>query len=59
LSSSLASDDGKEDGRRHHPAGVVRGALDKGKERTVLGIGGRLRRLAAMVGGEYARDDSG
>ena len=25
----------------------------------MLGTGGRLRRLAAMVGGEYARDDSG
>ena len=24
----------------------------------MLGTGGRLRRLAAMVGGEYARDDS-
>jgi hypothetical protein len=33
--------------------------LDRVKEATVLGTGGRLRRLAAMVGGEYARDDSG
>jgi hypothetical protein len=31
--------------------------LDRGKEATVLGTVGRLRRLAAMVGGEYARDD--
>ena len=55
---SLVSDDGKEDGRCHHPAGVGRGASDRGKEATVLGTGGRLRHLAAMVGGEYARDDS-
>jgi hypothetical protein len=27
---SLPSDDGEEDGRRHHPAGVGRGALDIG-----------------------------
>jgi hypothetical protein len=27
--------------------------------RAVLGTGGRLRHSAAMVGGEYARDDSG
>ena len=33
--------------------------MDRGKEATVLGTGGRLRRLAAMVGGEYARDDFG
>ncbi len=39
--------------------GVGRGALDGGKEATVLGTGVRLRRLAAMVGGENARDDSG
>ena len=32
--------------------------MNRGKEATVLGTGGRLRRLAAMVGGEYARDDS-
>jgi hypothetical protein len=56
-SSSLASDDSDEDGRRHHPVGVGRGALDRGKEAAVLGTVGRLRRLAAMVGGEYARDD--
>jgi hypothetical protein len=56
---SLASDDGKGDGRCHHPAGVGRGALDRRNEVTVLGTGGRLRCLAAMVGGEYARDDSG
>jgi hypothetical protein len=31
--------------------------LDRGKEATVLGTVGRLRRLAAMVGGEYAKDD--
>jgi hypothetical protein len=55
--SSLASDDGEEDGRRHHPAGVGRGALDRGNEATVLGTGGRLRRLEAIMGGEYARDD--
>jgi len=55
---SLASDDGEEDGRRHHLAGCGRGALDRGNEATVLDTGGRLRRLAAMVGGEYARDDS-
>ena len=38
------------DGRRHHPAGVVGrgGATDRVKEATVLGTGGRLRRLAAM-----------
>ncbi len=58
-SSSLASDDGEEDGRHHHPAGAGRGASDRGKEATVLRTGGRLMRLAAMVGGEYARDDSG
>jgi hypothetical protein len=58
-SSSLASDDSKEDGRRHHPVGVGKGVLDRGKEGTVLGTVGRLRRLAAMVGGEYARDYSG
>jgi hypothetical protein len=51
------SDDSDEDGGRHHPAGVGRGALDRGKEATVLGTVGRLRRLAAMVGGEYARED--
>ena len=56
---SLASDDGKEDGRHHHPVGVGRGVLDSGQEVTVLGTGRRLRHLAAMVGGEYARDDSG
>jgi hypothetical protein len=27
--------------------------------RVALGTGGRLRRSVAMVGGEYARDDSG
>ena len=58
-SLSLVSDNGKEDGRRHHPAVVGRGALDRGNEAAVLGTGGRLRRLAAMVGGEYARDDFG
>ena len=56
----VPSEQQQEDGRRHHPAGVGRGALDRdrGKEVTVLGTGGRLRHLAAMVGGEYARDDS-
>ena len=49
----------EDDGRRHHPAGVGRGASDRGKEVTVLGTGGRLRHLTAMVGGEFARDDSG
>ena len=49
---SLASDDLKENGRRHHPAGVGRGALDKVKEATMITAGWRLRRLAAMVGGE-------
>jgi len=54
------SGDCEEDGRRHHPAGVGRGASDRVKEATVLGTGGRLRHLAAIVGGEYAtRDDSG
>jgi hypothetical protein len=58
LLSSLASDDREKDGRRHHPAGVGI-AADRVKEATVLGPGGRLKRLAAIVGGEYARDDSG
>ena len=52
------ANDLKEDGQRHHPAGVERGVLNRVKEVTMLGTGGRLRRLAAMVGGEYARDDS-
>ena len=57
--SSVGSDDGEEDGRHHHPAGVGRGVLDRRNKATVLGTGGRLKCLVAMVGGEYARDDSG
>jgi hypothetical protein len=38
-SSSLASDDGEEDGRHHHPEGVGRGASDRVREASVLGTG--------------------
>ena len=47
-----SGNDREEDGRCHHPAGVGRGSSDRVREATVLGTGGRLRRLAAMVGGE-------
>jgi hypothetical protein len=56
---SFASDDREEDRRCHRPARVGRGASDRVKEVTVFDTGGRLRHLAAMVGGEHARDDSG
>ena len=48
---SIASIDLEEDRRHHHPVGVGRGVLDREKEATVLGTRGRLRRLAATVGG--------
>ena len=48
----------EDDGQCHHPAGVGRGVSDRGKEVTMLGTGGGFRHLTAMVGGEFARDDS-